>query len=306
MRLYYLLPDGTYESSFAEDYTIDHLKRVYSRKRNKHLLPDIKGRVWLSIGGKRIRMNVNKLYKDSVMANSQAVVNTFTKGYTKEVHLGEYCWRIPTHLNFVFDTDRVCEIYVREAWEDHSIDRKFMEYISRDKLQHMPAFRPTFDQFVTWSIKYTDALSTLQDAYDLYRDIGLLTITTDYQSIITDTTTPNRVIFHRDGTICTVQNNQIIRIKARQSTPLPYSSSLLANNRLVFGETAGLISGPFTPLLTWAFRGKPQEGHVLYNVTGNMNCYNASNWVWVPYYMVQTYNQMRRWLTRLWYYEVMG
>lgn len=306
MKLYVRLPDGTFESSFAEDYSIDRAGNVWSYRLGDYLTVD-RGRVWLSVQGKRARYAVKKLLEASlyVAQHSDVVVHKFTIEGTKLISMGGYSWRIPSNIDFVFNTNKVYYCWIREPWEDDNLHDKFMALISDKDLRHIPANKPTYNQFVTWASKYTDGLSTLQGAYDLYRDVSLYDVVPHSTVLLRDDA--RQLILNNDGSITLSVNGRITRRQPQMGRAVtPSTSSMLTHNRLIFEETAGLLTGPLKPLLVWAFRGQPQEGHELFNVTGNDHDFSVSNYIWVPSTHVATYTQMQKWLTRRWYMEVIG
>ena len=311
MKLYFQRPDGTYESSFAEDYSINAQRQVWSKKRHRFLKPDAKHRVWLSVAGQKVCVNMNKAYEVSAsVARGEPLVIKFTNKGTKEIALPTinktYHWRIPAQLEFAFDTERQYEPKMPEQEINYTQQKKFMRYITKEDLRNLPAFRPTFKQLSSWLFKYLDATMTLHDYYDLYRDVRVLNHSSVHWSTIILRNEPEHswLSLDTEGAITTSTTRQIKSYCAQTGTaPLPSTSRMLTANRLIFAETANLITGPFLPLLTWVFRGKPQPEYQLFCVTGNVSDKSASNWVWIPAQRRHSYMLMCRWLTRRWYYE---
>lgn len=297
--------DGKYNMSFAEHYTIDADFRVWSRRRKKFLRPDSKHRIFLSANGHIRRVNVYALRRDSLAALSHIVVKKITNAKYKEIHLGEYYWRIPYELDFLFDTQRYAmpiEVMCHDS--PALLDRFFRKLMETPRSNQRKS--PSYREFYNWSQKYVSELAALPDEMSLYRALPA-PLTPDSQRVLQGEKT--FLDLHAAGSLMLKRvSGQLttLRPAAGSITSLSYQSRLLANNRLTFLETENLISGPFTPLLAWVFLGTPQVGQRLFNLTGNSHDFHINNYVWLDLDQFGVYTNLRSWLINRWQYEVWG
>lgn len=305
IKVYFQEEDGTYNAIFSEHYLIDQTRGVYSVRYNRFLKIDDKKRVWLSLGSTKKRFRFDKLWKDSLSAQKGALVKKITNTNTEAFTLdNDYVWRKLTQAKYCFSTSRVYEPIIVKQIPIESIYHRFIQLLTKPELKDHPPYQCNFMQFARWSVKYEAQLKTLPDEYDLYRHMPSL-LTDDIQKCVL--TCENRFLyFNDDGSLTVSANRGFRRMSPGDPDMSSHNSSLLLNNRLTFKETHELISGPYAPLLTWVFRGRPQQGWVLFNVTGNNKDYDASNWVWIDPVKETTYTWIREQLTQRWHMEVKG
>lgn len=311
MKVYLKQADGSFLATFANAYTINAQRQVWSKRAGKYLLPDCRNRVRLSVNGYTVRVNVNKLFlasqevnmgQDEFGMSTTPIVQNFTNEGTKEIRLLNYVWRIPQDAKFHLSGLPSYKPIPTQR-KNTELSRKFMDRIADPKLRQYPAAQCDSFQFGSWLAKYLDATLTLPDAYRFYRDINSAYTTDNAKLVVQDGN--NKVWVNKDGSITVSTNKQVKTLSPRKKGQFStYTSSLLANNRLTFQETSNLIYGPLTPLLTWSFQGKPQEDDVLFNLTGNTNDLSPANYSWLPKSLLASHLAMRTWLTRRWYYEV--
>jgi hypothetical protein len=291
--------DGTYDKTFALQYAVGQGPTIRNLKTGKTLKPDLKRRVTLSCNGVTRRVNIDKVWSDTLESMLYPGEETTALTGNINVYLEDYSWKIPADADFRLGDQHLHQFTPLPRKEG---DDNFIDLLTAKRVKECPPSVCTAIQLSQWSNKYQNQLRSLPDVYDLYRDLYTLTTGSIFY--------PSRVmhVIRRGDSALHLQPDGAISVslnKGGMRTLLPTlsHSKLLTNNRLTFSETDNLISGPYTPLMTWAWRGLPYEDEVLFNVTGNAKDSGPSNYTWVAKEKVATYTQFRQWLTQRWYYE---
>ena len=207
MRTYLRTADGTFDGTYAEYYTIDRSLRVWSVRSRKYLLPDMKGRVFLSVGGRKVRVPVKRLWQESLLRGGRQVTN-FTNECTREVKMGGHQWRIGADATL----STACYYYFlrpQDRVDNPAVEEAFMSLLTMRHLKKYPPGKPTFTQLLAWCGKYADGLLSLQGAYGLYRDLGLF-CPQEESMLVIKKDAANKLVLYADGAACVMQDGKMV------------------------------------------------------------------------------------------------